>query len=259
MPEKEYGEDVNSASSETLSEFLDYVKHYHPAQSYGIVFWSHASGWQTVNKSLSSAVNERNDGNATAAPALRFSFGIDNGRNDNSNNCDHVMCEMAIPDLAKAVEVFGKVDFIMFDCCFMQTVEVAYQLRNAARYIIASPAEIPSKGAPYDQIISLMAPEKIDYQAIVDTYFNKYCDSTYGSVLSLVDTDGLPLLATATNTVYAKYRNTLEDLDLSTANNFFNLRPVEAFMLAYCGISTSIVWLTTCRNSMSKLISDANG
>lgn len=222
VPEKEYDEDMNSASAETLSEYLNYVKRHHPSQNYGIVFWSHGSGWQTVNKSSSSSVNERNDGNATAAPALRFSFGIDNGRNDNSNNCDHFKCEMGIPDLAKAVEQFGKVDFIMFDCCFMQNVEVAYQLRNIARYIIASPLEIPSQGAPYDQIIPLMSPEMIDYQSIVDTYYNKYCNSIYGSVLSLVDTKGLPALATATATIYAKYKNTLEELDLSTANNYFN-------------------------------------
>ena len=40
-------------------------------------------------------------------------------------------------------------DYILFDACLMSQVEVAYELRNAADYLILSPAEVMSAGFPY--------------------------------------------------------------------------------------------------------------
>jgi hypothetical protein len=222
VPEKQYDGDLNSCDPKTLAHVLDYARRNHSADSYGIVFWSHASGWQTIEKEK-NAVNGRNQDEATMMPSRRYSFGIDNGLNKVSNvEFDPTKEELSIIDLASVVESFGKVDFIFFDCCFMQTVEVAYQLRNATKYIIGAPNEIPARGAPYDKIVPLMAADKIDYNAIVDAYYEYYCNGIYGSVLSVISTAGLPQLADATARVYAKYKNSLEDLDLSKTNNYFN-------------------------------------
>ena len=223
VPEKEYDHEQNSCDPNILAQVLDYARSCHRADSYGIIFWSHASGWQTIENGK-SAVNQRDNSECLATPGLRYSFGLDNGLNKVSNvEFDPTKEEMSIIDLAAVVkESFGKVDFIFFDCCFMQTVEVAYQLRNATKCIIGAPNEIPNKGAPYDKVVPLMAADKIDYKAIVDAYYEHYCDGIYGSVLSVISTDELPQLADATAKVYAKYKNSLEDLDLSKTNNFFN-------------------------------------
>ena len=37
-------------------------------------------------------------------------------------------------------------DFVLFDACFMQSIEVAYALRNFTDYYIGSPTEIPGPG-----------------------------------------------------------------------------------------------------------------
>ena len=44
-------------------------------------------------------------------------------------------------------------DFIMFDACFMMSVEVAYEVRNYTDYYIGSPTENPGPGAPYDKVV----------------------------------------------------------------------------------------------------------
>ena len=47
---------------------------------------------------------------------------------------------MEIDDLAKGLpdDLF---DFILFDACYMASVECTYELRNKAEYILASPTE----------------------------------------------------------------------------------------------------------------------
>ena len=52
--------------------------------------------------------------------------------------------KMEIADVAAALDDFPRLDFILFDACFMQAVEVAYELRHVAKYIASSPAEIPN-------------------------------------------------------------------------------------------------------------------
>ena len=44
-------------------------------------------------------------------------------------------------------------DFVLFDACFMQSIEVAYALRNFTDYYIGSPTEIPGPGARYDVLV----------------------------------------------------------------------------------------------------------
>lgn len=54
---------------------------------------------------------------------------------------------MNIPDFREALSsAFPKpLKFILFDSCNMQSVEVAYELRDCAEYFIGSPTEIPDR------------------------------------------------------------------------------------------------------------------
>ena len=50
---------------------------------------------------------------------------------------------MNIEDLKSVLQKAPHFDFIMFDACFMQSVEVAYELRDYCDYYIGFPAENP--------------------------------------------------------------------------------------------------------------------
>ncbi len=52
-PVKSYSEDMDSASPETLNKVLDYFFTNYSADSYGLVMWSHGSGW--IGSSTSAA------------------------------------------------------------------------------------------------------------------------------------------------------------------------------------------------------------
>ncbi|EJX10527.1 clostripain family protein [gut metagenome] len=126
-------EDRNSVGVAEMQEVFGdvFANPVFQAESYGLVFWSHGEGWFPY-----------------PIPNSRW-IGQDVGMGDKRMN------------LSQFKEVLQSVpglhfDFLMFDACFMQSVEVVYELRNFADYFVGSPAEIPGPGAPYDAIVPLM-------------------------------------------------------------------------------------------------------
>lgn len=76
------------------------------------------------------------------------------------------------------IELFNslpiKFEFILFDACLMGNIEVLYQLRNKADYIIASPTEILVAGFPYTQTIPLLLQKEINFDNVTTEYVNYY-------------------------------------------------------------------------------------
>ena len=60
----------------------------------------------------------------------------------------------------------------------MSCVEVAYDLRHAAQYIIASPTEIMGDGFPYGTVAPLFFRETLDPQAICSAFVDHYRNLT---------------------------------------------------------------------------------
>lgn len=160
----------------------------YPASTYGLVCSSHASGWPSAKTSQTVA---------TQAP--RRSYGIDNGSRATTNTGQ----EMSITDLALVLAKMPHFDYIFFDACFMQCIEVAYELRSVTDYVMASPAEIPGPGAPYHTMLPAMCQVPADLKGMVDDYVDYYETGLAGfpyegAEMSIIQTDGLKDLAAAT-------------------------------------------------------------
>jgi hypothetical protein len=144
---KQYGSQ-NSASKQVLKAVIDETFSLFPAESYGLILWSHGTGW--LPEGVYDYMKETNT----------RSFGKDNYK------------EMEIIDLAEAIP--ENLDFIIFDACLMSGIEVLYQLRNKTEIIIASPTEILVAGFPYKNIIpALLAPHP-NYKEAALTYMEYY-------------------------------------------------------------------------------------
>ncbi len=204
-PVVQYDEDVNSASATQLGTFINYVKSHYPAESYGLVMWSHASGWIPSNFSedVSSEVSTK-----------RKSFGVDNGKNIANNNGN----QMNIDDMANVLQG-NEFDFIFFDACNMQTIEVAYELRDAAKWLIASPAEIPASGANYETMTRAMFL-KDDYVNQMLTVYKQEYSNAYGIVVSAVNTEALDDYAAYMKSVVAAHRSEMLNLNISSMLNY---------------------------------------
>lgn len=114
VPVKTYPEH-DSASPEVFAQVFDDAFSQFPAHSYGLLLFSHGTGWLTDNDRLTRTIVQ--DGASS----------------------------MPIPDFAAAIPD-GKLEYIVFEACLMSGVEVAYELRRKTKYIVASSTEILSPG-----------------------------------------------------------------------------------------------------------------
>lgn len=232
----EYPEqDASSVTVGRMSDVFTRAFEACPAEHYGVVLWSHGDGWLPATSTRS--------------------FGMDRGE------------MMDIPDLEEAVQsavtaTASRLDFIYFDACYMQSVEVAYQLREYAAYIIGCPLETPSPGSPYEVVLStLFAEGEADVVGMAQTYFETYAALynggvggsnnhwTSGVAISVVRTDALESLASETRTLYARYADRLAALvpdDLQQVQRFdYNRRYEGSYLHAYYDLGDFVQYVAS--------------
>ena len=148
-------EESSSADPAVMENVIRQMRTKYPAKSYGLVLWGHCTGWLITNDTIPYA--------GTRA------YGVD---------MTPQRYWMNIPSMARAIANgmnHEKMKFIFGDCCNLNCIEVAYELKNAAEYVIGSPAEIPDPGAPYEVIMSDMFSQSDNfYQSLIDNYYNHY-------------------------------------------------------------------------------------
>jgi len=187
---KTYDSDFYSSDPERFRDVIETIEGLRPAKSYDLVLWGHAKGWFVENDSV-----------AQARP-LR-AYGIDSGSNLELGYTFGSRW-MNITQMARALDGLPRFRSIFADCCCMMCVEVAYELRNVADWLIGSPAEIPSNGAPYQTVTPLLFSEADDfYKPIVDTYYDEYYHpyQEYSVPLSAVNLSRMDELASQTRAV----------------------------------------------------------
>ncbi len=136
----------NTGDPATLTEFLDWAHATFPAERYGLVLWNHGGGLEGVAWDQSS-------------------------RGD----------RLTLDELRTAIErsAIDVLDLLGFDACLMAMAEVASELRDLARVMVASQDLEPGPGWAYDRWLpALVADPAVDParlgQAIVSSYAAAY-------------------------------------------------------------------------------------
>ena len=140
-----------SVTATRMSKVIADAKLHAPAQDYGLVLWSHGTGW-------APSLTTRN-----AAP--RRVFGEDNG------------ATMPVDQLAAAIPV-GLFSWIYADVCYMGGIEVAYQLRDRCRYFVGYPTEIPGRGMPYDLTLPHLCADQVRLDLACKETYDYYAAQT---------------------------------------------------------------------------------
>lgn len=134
-------------------------------------------------------------------------------------------------DLADAMADAGfHTEYILFDACYMSSVEVAYELKDVTHYLIASPTEVLSYGFPYITMGKHLLGTP-NYKGIVDSFISFYSSYNlpYGTV-AVTDCTQLDALAAIaqqinaaaeepTNAASAKQINAAAEGKLNTATS----------------------------------------
>ncbi|MFA6820521.1 MAG: clostripain-related cysteine peptidase [Bacteroidaceae bacterium] len=230
---KSYDDSVSSTNPTTLLDVLTVIKTKCPSKSYGLVLWSHGTCWLPNITSFYS--------NNTTSKSFRSTeaFGVDTGENGDMANdrtaTGQIGPQMEIDDLANAIIQSGvHPDFIFFDACTMQSIEVAYALRHATDYIVASPATTSGYGCVYqDQIRKgfFAYPASDDsISKMVDTYYYDVMDNpetknyytNQGCIFSVIKTSELEDLAAATSKIITKAISNKNSVDLTGFNGYID-------------------------------------
>lgn len=189
----------NPLDKDVMSKILTQTIHLFPADSYGFVILSHGDGWIP-----GVSPNSRSVG-------------------------DYKGTQMNIADFHQVLKSTQcHFDFILFDDCFMQSVEVAYELRDCVDYFIGSPTEIPGPGAPYKSLTPYLFAKENVAQGIANSYFSFYDERytgvapsssdnwTGGVSVSVIKSAALETLAVETQKVLAKYVTNQQSIDVSS-------------------------------------------
>ncbi|MDE5555975.1 MAG: hypothetical protein K2J10_12445 [Muribaculaceae bacterium] len=181
---KIYDSAIRPQTAQRMSEVLDDMKDWAPAADYGMILWGHGTGW------IEDGIAEE-----AASDYQTYSYGSE------QNN----KWKMNVTSLANVLE--GRnLGFIYFDCCYMASVEVIYQLRKAAPRIVAYPTEVLAWGMPYDRNIKHFFAKDAELVEAATNTFDYYASQTSATyrmcTVSVFRTAGMERLASATRAIY---------------------------------------------------------
>lgn len=143
--------ELNMSDWRTLKDFVDWGTREFPADHYCLILWDHGSGWQIRTLSL--------------MPEYKYVISDDTSGD-----------EMNVTEIPQALADVD-IDVIAFDACFMQQLEIAYELKNSASYLVGSAATEPSPGYNYSSLFSRVNADTTPYklcETIVTQYARTY-------------------------------------------------------------------------------------
>lgn len=212
-----YPTETNSTTAEQLAQVLKDAEYYCPAQRHSLIFWSHGTGYVPEGYKP----EQRTKSNSQPLRAVGYDWDTNS--------------EIEIQDFAAAL-LPVKYDFILFDCCLMGGVEVAYELKDAADYIVFSATEIMNQGFPYYMMMEPVFKGTSVENAMIDIAkeYYKYYQERYemtkcfykpeGGTVAVIRTANLPALAKQSKTLFEKYHDQLYALDPDTIQPFYQGR-----------------------------------
>lgn len=205
-----------------IAEILSDVKSNAFALNYAMVIGCHGMGWTFKNDwtDYPYAAKQRRDassitkkGSTNLWHPTRFYGSVDDL---NSYATD-------IETLDAGIREAGlKMQYILFDDCYMANVETAYQLKDVTNFLVGSTSEIMAEGMPYQSMWTSLASPTPAYETITAAFhqfyskFNPPCGT-----LSVIDCRKLDRLAAQMKLINEKYQFDSNDLDsLQTLDGF---------------------------------------
>lgn len=211
--------DPTYTTAEGITSILNDVQTYAPAKRYAMIIGCHGMGWIPVSRaaSRSSLQISKKHWEYEHAPMTRFFGGT------------QTKYQTDITTLAGGISNAGlKMEYILFDDCYMSTVEVAYDLKNVTSHLIASTSEIMAYGMPYDKIGQYLIGN-IDYEKVCDGFYSFYSNYvTPCGTIGVTDCSELDNLAAIMKEINQRYTfneeltGELQRLDGYTPTIFFD-------------------------------------
>ncbi len=233
----------NSATAASLQSAINVTATYFPADEYGLILWSHATGWLPVNyyasnpqtslavtgshpfdnwqqKNQTNPLQEYMNGDDPYADIVKMVKGNRNGILSRSFGSEEGS-EIDLKEMVNALPF--KFSFIIFDACLMGGIEVAYQLKDSTDHILFSPTETLANGMPYSVVMQHLFSNPTDLTAVAKEYYNFYNSQTslkYATV-SLVKTSELDNLASVAKEIFDTGRDKISSINIRGIQRYY--------------------------------------
>jgi hypothetical protein len=176
---QDMGSQVDMGDKQTLQQFIQWAKTYYPAERYCLVIWNHGNGWR-----------RRPGKDEPITRAVSY--------DDETGNSIQVW------ELSQAIG--QQLDIVSWDASLMQMMEVAYEIKDQAKFVVGSEESPPGEGLPYDLVFddfrdnpnattAALSKSFVDGMLAVPGYNNRKITQ------SVIDTSKLDALATALDTL----------------------------------------------------------
>jgi hypothetical protein len=205
-----WGGDTQLCTRETIHEALSTTQKKYPAQSYGVVFSSHGSGWLPPGYYTDPSKFEPSSGSLWS---LR-SIGQDKTPSGGT--------EMDLNDFADAIPVH--LDYCLIDACLSGCVEVAHALKGKADIVGFSPTEVLADGFDYKNITTHLFAKPLDPVEVCREYFAYYSaqsGSNRSATITAVDTRKMDALEAVCKELFEAYRPILKTMSGGNVQGYF--------------------------------------
>jgi len=205
VSEQEGIEEFDGGDPDQLIATARWLFEKYPAERYGLVLWSHGTGWRpeeiakvaAETRSGAEAKTESNDRAGTPGsyalfrstlrtlqrPAARAERAIlfDDGT---GHSLDTIELRRVLSAIAETIK--QPLELLGMDACLMASLEVAYEIRSCVRAFVASPELVPGHSWPYAAIYGALRnePEMSGTalaRLVVDNYVRFYAANPPGA------------------------------------------------------------------------------
>lgn len=226
-PIKTYeGSAYNSANG--FADLLNEVKQNAEALNYALIIGGHGCGWSCAddwinypNQAKSFNIQQTFD---TSFSGIQFGADPNNPTTRFFGSVDRKENSIDLSTLAEGIKQSGiKMQYILFDVCYMGNVETAYELKDVTNYFIATSSEIMAKGIPYRSMWSYLNGTTPNYSSLVNGIVNFYKNSnTPYCNMAAIDCRQLDALANVMKEINQKYT-------LDTTIPLDSIQPLDGF------------------------------
>lgn len=177
---KEYDRQQTSTAPAVMKQVISDALSVYPDAEHTLVFWGHGSAWTPGFSDHETRAD---------APA-QYSYGGEYGKNNEWQWTEITDIANAIPD--------GAFRTIWFDCCYMSSIEVAYQLRNKTKMYVAYPTEVWDEGLNYNDVFPYIMRKNQDLTGAAAKFYSYYNDKNDAVTVSVMDMSKIEAVAEAT-------------------------------------------------------------
>lgn len=138
---------------------LDRVYAKFPSNSYSMTVGCHGTAWAPIDAFATRSSSASSD----EMPLTRYLGGT----------TPEYQIEISTFKQGIKNSKINRMEMILFDNCYMANIEVAYELKDVCKYIIAYPTEVMAYGFPYLNCGKYLI-NGVDYEAVCDEFYRFY-------------------------------------------------------------------------------------